>query len=276
MLLGAWIDGEFTPESWVAKLKEKNYRAAFCPIGPEAPDDVVKEYEMAARKAGIVIAETGAWSNPLSDDEQTRKAAINTCIAQLDLADRIGARCCVNISGSRGAKWDGPDARNLTDETFDMIVTTAREIIDAVNPSRSYYTLEPMGWMYPNSADSYLRLIKAIDRKGFGVHFDPVNMVSGIDVYYHNAEMITDFVQRLGPYIRSCHAKDISLSDELTVHLGEVIPGEGALCYRTYLLELSSLPPEMPLLIEHLKGEAQFDRAAAHIRKVAAEVGVPL
>jgi len=44
-------------------------------------------------------------SNPLSSDEQTRRTAIARCQAMLALADAIGARCCVNIAGSRGEKW---------------------------------------------------------------------------------------------------------------------------------------------------------------------------
>jgi sugar phosphate isomerase/epimerase len=68
----------------------------------------------------------GVWNNPLSPDETTRATAIERCKACLDLADRLGARCCVNIAGSRGQKWDGPSEKDLTTETFDMINTFAK------------------------------------------------------------------------------------------------------------------------------------------------------
>ena len=58
-----------------------------------------------------------------------------------------------------------------------MIVQTVREIIDAVKPVRTFYTLETMPWMYPDSAHSYLELIRAIDRERFAVHLDVVNLV---------------------------------------------------------------------------------------------------
>ena len=67
-------------------------------------------YVRAAREADIVIAEVGAWSNPISPDEGTRQQAIRHCQEQLALADRVGARCCVNIAGSRSPDWAGPDA----------------------------------------------------------------------------------------------------------------------------------------------------------------------
>lgn len=276
MLLGAWLVGQYEPDSWAAELVKRRYRAAFFPVGSEAADELVDAYVKAAASSGIVIAETGAWSNPLSSDRATRRAALEHCKAELALADRVGAKCCVNISGSRGAKWDGPDAANLTDETFDMIVETTREIIDAVKPRRTFYTLEPMPWMYPDSTGSYMRLIRAIDRKAFAVHFDPVNMISSIDAYFHNDKLIRDFLTTLFPYVKSCHAKDIALADTLTVHLGEVRPGEGNLSYRTYLSELSKLPADTPLMFEHLKTNEEFDLAAAYVRGVASELQIPL
>ena len=45
-----------------------------------------------------------------------------------------------------------------------MIVETTRQIIDAVKPTRTYYTLETMPWAYPDSARSYAQLLEAIDR----------------------------------------------------------------------------------------------------------------
>ncbi|RPJ37145.1 MAG: hypothetical protein EHM35_06925, partial [Planctomycetaceae bacterium] len=110
------------PQGWIGALKKLGYSAAYCPVGPNAGDDVVRAYEEAAAKAGIIIAEVGAWSNPISPDEPTRKAALEKCRTSLALADRIGARCCVNIAGTRSTQWDGPDAANFTQGTFDMIV----------------------------------------------------------------------------------------------------------------------------------------------------------
>ena len=123
-----------TPESWAEAVAAAGYKAAYCPVATDADDDTVRAYAAAAHKADIVIAEVSAWSNPLSPDAATAKAAMETWKASLALADRIGARCCVNIVGSRGKKWDGPDASDLTDETFEIIVAMVRELIDTVSP----------------------------------------------------------------------------------------------------------------------------------------------
>ncbi len=155
MRLGGPIFEEASnPDQWVAAVRRAGYTAAFCPVDRGASDDVIAAYAKAAESADIVIAEVGAWSNPLSPDPGTRKAAMALCKESLALADRIGARCCVNISGSRGEQWDGPHPDNLTEDTFEMIVETVREIIDAVQPTRTFYTLETMPWMYPDSASA--------------------------------------------------------------------------------------------------------------------------
>ncbi|MBM4019241.1 MAG: sugar phosphate isomerase/epimerase [Planctomycetes bacterium] len=265
------------PAAWTAAVKRLGYRAAYCPLGADAADDLVKAYEAAAKAADIVIAEVGAWSNPIDPDAAKAKAAIEKNTKCLALADRIGAWCCVNIAGSRNpASWHGPAAENLTKETFDLIVQTVRGIIDAVRPARTFYTLECMQWTPPNTADSYVDLLKAVDRPRFAAHFDPVNMIWSPERYFRTGEIIREFVAKLGPRIRSCHAKDILLEDKLTVHLGEAIPGTGNLDYKTFLLELARLDPDLPLMLEHLKTAEEYAQAAKHIRGVAGQVGVTL
>ncbi|NLG52250.1 MAG: TIM barrel protein [Chloroflexi bacterium] len=277
MRLGAPLFREYhDPAAWVQALQEKGYRAAYAPVGLDADDVTVQAYALAAKQANITISEVGAWSNPLSPSEDIRNAAIERCQRSLDLAERLGARCAVNISGSLGELWDGHHPLNLTEETLDMIVQVTRQIIDAVKPRRAFYTLETMPWMYPDSTDSYVQLLRAIDRPAFAVHFDPVNLICSPQRYYANGALMTEFVDKLGPYIKSCHAKDILLADRLTTHLDEVRAGLGNLDYRTFLRQLNRLEPDLPLMLEHLPTEQDYDLAAAYVRQVAAQEGVNL
>ena len=272
--LGGPVFGDLKdPQLWVKAVKAKGYAASYCPVSPGTDEKTVKAFEKAAKDADIIISEVGAWSNPISKNEKERNEALKKCKDALALADLIGANCCVNITGSRGEKWDGPDPENLTKETFDIIVQSTREIIDAVKPVRTFYTLETMPWAYPDSPDSYLQLIKAIDRKQLGVHLDPVNMINSPERYYKNGAFIKDCFAKLGQYIKNCHAKDIRLGNNLTVHLDEVIIGTGGLDYRVFLTELSKLK-NVPLMLEHLKTAEEYDQAAAAVRKVANASGI--
>ena len=272
--LGGPVFGDLKdPLAWTKAVKAKGYSASYCPVSPGTDEKTVKAFEKAAKDADIIISEVGAWSNPVSKNEKERNEAIKKCKDALALADLIGANCCVNITGSRGEKWDGPDPENLTKDTFDLIVQTTREIIDAVKPVRTFYTLETMPWAYPDSPDSYLELIRAIDRDRFAVHLDPVNMISSPQKYFNNAAFLSECFTKLGPYIKSVHAKDITIIPELTVHLEERRPGMGSLDYAVFLREMSRLE-DIPMMMEHLDKQEDYLLAAQYIRNIGSVNGI--
>ncbi len=102
----------------------------------------------------------------------------------------------------------------MTEAVFDQVVEVTRKIIDAVKPTRTFFALEAMPWAFPYSSDTYLQLLKAIDRERFGVHLDPVNMITSPQDYYRNGALIKEMFAKLGPHIKSCHAKDITLRED--------------------------------------------------------------
>jgi len=241
--------------SWIAAIQRAGYTAAANPLPFGEPHDTdVEAYIQAAAGAGIPFAEVGAWSNPIDPDPVKARDAIALCQKALHRAERLGARCCVNIAGSRNpGKWDGPHPDNFSCDTFDLIVQSIREIIDVVQPKRTFYTLETMPWIFPSSPDEYLALIKAIDRPAFAVHLDPVNMINCPQRAYRSGDFIRECFEKLGPYIKSCHAKDFILRDTLTLHIDEFLrPGAGMLDYDMYLRELAKLDPDTTLVIEHI------------------------
>lgn len=258
------------PDAWIMLLKQAGYRAAYCPVSPGVDESVIRAYRAAASKHDMVISEVGAWSNTIDPDPEKAAEAIRKCIAGLELAEQIGAKCCVNISGSRNQKyWAGPHKDNLTQEVFDQVVETSRKIIDAVKPSQTHFALEAMPWSFPDSTETYLELIQAIDRSQFGVHLDPVNMIRSPREYYSNGAMIREMFSKLGAHVVSCHAKDITLrEDNYIPQLDEVRAGLGNLDYAIYLRELAKLR-DVPLMMEHLETAEEYARAAAHIRSVA-------
>jgi sugar phosphate isomerase/epimerase len=272
--LGANLPNTSSPEEWIEINRKLGYSAAYCPIKNDASDSVVRAYENAAKKAGLIISEVGAWSNPISPNEQQQKEAFDYCCKQLELADRIGARCCVNIAGSRNAeKWDGPDKDNFKKDTFDMIVEVTRKIIDTVKPTRTYFSLETMPWIAPDTVDSYFDLVKSIKRERFGVHFDPTNLIMSPRRFNNTGEIIKYGFKKLGKYIKSCHAKDIKiLTDSWRTQacFEETLPGTGAMDYALYLTELTKFK-DLPLMIEHLKSQDEFIKAANNIRSIAKE-----
>ncbi|MHC1694806.1 MAG: sugar phosphate isomerase/epimerase family protein [Eubacteriales bacterium] len=263
-----------TPEQWAHAAKGYGYSAVYFPADHTADTAVIDGYVEAAKEYDLVISEIGIWNNLLDQNPIRKDENLTRAVRQLELADYVGANCCVNISGSYSEVWDGPHRDNLTRKGFEEVVLTTQRIIDAVNPKRTCYSLEPMPWMYPDSADSYVSLIKSVDRKGFAAHFDPVNIMCSPQRYYSNGEVIREWFDKLGDKILSCHAKDIKLSSALTVHLDECRPGLGELDYGTYLTCLSTLGDNVCLMLEHMTQESDYIEASKYIKGLADKLGL--
>jgi sugar phosphate isomerase/epimerase len=253
------------------------YSAAYCPDAKIEDTARIKAIEEGYRAEGIVISEVGAWVNLLDPDTEKRRKNFSYVSSRLALADAVGAVCCVDIAGSYNPNvWYGPHPKNLSAEFFDATVENCRKLIDGVKPRRTKFSVEMMGWSVPNSADSYTRLVRAVDRPAFGVHVDVCNVINSPERFYGNGPFIRETIAALAPWILSCHAKDLDWKPEMNIHFLEVIPGRGSVDYRAYLEALAQLPNDTPLMLEHLSKADEYAEGAAYIRKVAREAGVEL
>lgn len=255
--------------------RQLGYRAAYCPALSLNDTGRIRAVEEAFAREDVVIAEVGRWCNLLDADPARRKQNLQNVTEGLALADAVGALCCVDIAGSfNPTSWFGPHPDNLTPKFFDAAVENARKIIDAVKPRRAKFCYEMMGWAMPHTPDNALRLLRAVDRKAFGVHLDPCNLVNSPEKFYRNSDLLNECFDKLGRWIVSCHAKDLTWDIEMNVHFREVRPGLGTLDYATYLRRLARLPHSPPLMIEHLGSAEEYAAAAAHIVAVGRKEGV--
>ena len=162
----------------------------------------------------------------------------------------------------------------MTPEFFDAAVENARKIIDAVQPRRAKFCYEMMGWSLPDSPDSCLKMVRAVDRPAFAVHLDPCNLINSPQRFYQNTEVLNECFDKLGPWIVSCHAKDLTWDVEMNVHFREVPIGSGRLDYETYLKRVAALPGEVPLMLEHMKNPAEYDRCRESVFATGKKLGL--
>ena len=251
------------------------YAAAYCPPFKLTDRERSQAIEKAYRAEDVVIAEVGVWVNLLDAAPARRKENLEKVIDGLARAEEVGARCCVDICGSFNDRiWYGAHPKNFSREFFDASVENARKIIDAVKPRRSKFAYEMMGWSWPEGPDQYLELIRAINRPAFGVHIDICNGINTPQRFYNNAAFSEECFRKLGRWILSCHAKDLSWLPEMNVHFVEVIPGRGEIDYKPYLRGVASLPQDAPLMLEHLKTAEEYSEGAKYIRSVALQIGI--
>lgn len=266
-----------SPKEWLAHVKELGYSAVVFPVESTAPASVVQEYLRVCQDNDLLIGEVGSWRNVMALDPKEREANLDWNIRQLELAETVGANCCVNISGSFAEYWDGYHPDLDTKETWDLVVSNTQRIIDAVKPTHTAYSLEPMPWMVPESPEQYLQLMKDVDRDAFKVHLDYCNMLNSIERYRHASEFITHCFELLGPHIVSIHAKDaLILQGGLPIVINEVMPGEGSLDLSLVTKLAHGLGDDIPVFVEHLDTHEQYMQGVAAMRAAARKANVPV
>jgi len=263
------------PEEMARIHHELGYRAAYCPKVDLKDSTRIRAIANAFAKQEVIIAEVGRWVNLLDSDSDKRRANLSLVTDGLTLAEEIGALCCVDIAGSFNSQvWYGPHPENLSQRFFDAAVENARNIIDSVKPKRAKFCYEMMGWSVPDSPDSFLKLLKAVDRDAFAVHLDPCNLVNTPTRFYRNTDLLNECFDKLGPWIVSCHAKDLTWDVEMNIHFREVRPGAGSVDYPTYLRRLAALPHEAPLMLEHLPNSEEYDKARLYLFDLGRQIGI--
>ena len=250
--------GHDTAVNWAKNQIKIGCSSVVFPVDSSEQEEKITEYKNAADKAGLMIAEVGIWRNALSLDPNKRRKNMDYCVEQLRMADFIGAKCCVNVSGAFGKRWDGAYKENFSKQAREEIIRMVREIIDRADVKNTFFALEPMPWMIPTGPKDYLKLLNEVERDRFAVHMDIINMTNSFERYYNPEAFVDRCAELLGSRIRSCHIKDVHLKEEYTFQLEECAPGKGELPLRYYVEKMNAIDSDMPVILEHLNTDRQY------------------
>lgn len=253
------------PEAWAEEMSRYGVKAASLPVDYHADFHEIEGYMKAAAAYDIVIAEVGAWCNPMAKDSREAAAAFEKCVEQLKLADYVGARCACNIVGSAGPIWDAYYPENYSPDFYKRIVETTRKIIETANPKNTFYAIEPMPWMVPSSPDEYLALIDHVGSDRLAVHLDIINWINSFERYRNQRAFMDEVFEKLHGRIVSCHFKDCILKNDLTFQVKEMPVGEGAFDIDYYVEKVNAENPDLPLMIEHLPNKRAYVKSMKFI-----------
>ena len=269
MKLGVSTDwGVSNAKEWIEKNTSLGLESVVFPLDSNADDKKIDEYCKAAQEAGITIAEVGIWRNAIDADRDTANANLEYSIKQLALADKISAKCCVNVAGAfSGSRWDGPHRDNYSKEAWNKTVKMVQKVIDEVNPKHTYFTIEAMPWMIPSSPKEYLNLIEDVARDRFAVHMDIINMTNCPERYFFPEEFLEECFDLLKGQIKSCHLKDILLLQDYTFMLKECACGEGTYPIEKYAELATREDPDMPMIIEHLGSNEAYRDSVLYVKE---------
>lgn len=259
-----------TVKEWAEKHSALGLSAVVFPVNCNAEKLKIIDYKQAADDYGLTIAEVGAWRNLLDKNPEKAKENLDFSMRTMEMADKIGAKCVVNISGSLSDEyWDGGARENYAQETFENVVSIIKKIISVSN--KCPFTLEPMPWMIPYDADNYLAILQAVNDSRFAVHMDAVNMICTPKKYFFQKEYLDEIFDKLGKDIVSAHLKDLKLSNRLTFQLAECEPLMGGFETAYYLKGLEKLNADMPVIIEHLQTDEDYILAVENVKRFCKE-----
>lgn len=243
---------------WAERMREMGCKCVVFPLDCTADKETVKEFVKASKENDLLIAEVGIWRNVLAADKEERKRNFKYALGQLALAEEIGAKCCVNVAGAFGERWDGGYRENFTTEAWQETVKSVQSIIDEVKPKKTKFAIESMPWMYPSGPEEYKKLMEDVGRDEFAAHLDVINMVNCPKRYFFFEEFLEECFRILGKDIVSCHLKNSVLLEGYTFQLKECAPEEGKLNLEKYVELAHKTDSNMPMIIEHLADDEAY------------------
>src|SRR5579883_1669199 len=84
------------PKELAREHRRLGYSAAYCPSADPNDRDRVRAIRDAFAAENVVIAEVGAWRNLLDPNSKKRADNFRYVAERLQLAEAVGARCCVD------------------------------------------------------------------------------------------------------------------------------------------------------------------------------------
>ena len=186
-----------------------------------------------------------------------------------------------------------PSAKNHTPECMERLVETLRRVADKAEAEGQTIVIETYNTTIMNSPETNVQVVNAVGSARIRIVLDYVNHFQSLAQVYDSTARINHIFEVMGSVCPVGHCKDISVGNDLALHLNEDIPGAGELDIATALRRWHALQPDGYMLIEHIPNEKlphdlspderkawelrpnpKYAQAAANAHRIAREAGV--
>lgn len=220
-------------------------------------DEYLRALPRWLKEEGIVGDVVGAYVNCVSPSNVLMDCRRRDLIRAVEFAGFIGAHRIVAWTGGYGKGLMTPDPRNFTREAEDAICRFLEPYHVRIENARLKLALETYITLTCPDAPSLARLLKRLP-KSTGAVLDPPNLTP-ISRYAQRDKALKDMFGELKNRIALVHFKDFRLApDGASYQLPGPLKGETN--YRLFAEQVAKLPPDTPLIAEHLK-PAEFAAA---------------
>ncbi len=244
----------------------------------------------AFRDANLPVIAVSAYTNFIHPDPVKRKQNIDYLKMMLRYARDLGCPYVASETGTYNIESDWVyDPRNSTAEVYDETIAIIRELADYAADWGATFIVE-------NYVNNVIGTVEQIERMFADVGSEHVGLICDPTNYFDEAAMhdiggtLTHVFDRLSPYMKIAHAKDIKLATDTSEKHADIdadashsfrgsggveLPaaGLGVLDYDLYVQLLAKSHPNIPLIIEHLD-EGDIERAKCFVDNTLKRVGV--
>ncbi len=240
---------------------------------PGITADEVREVAMAAHTAQFHVDAVGCYMNPLRPTEggADEMSLLDWRTLVENMAMLNGVERVVCWSGTLGRTLGTPNLLNQEDSTFNNLYITLAGMLEQVRGLPVEIVLEPYTAHVLHDAFSSLRMAAKFLNGDVKVVMDAPNILSVKD-FAHRDDHVEEFVRQAASAVGLVHLKD--LDRDADGHRLFLPPGQGALDYGRYLRAIAEHLPEVPVIVENVRGVDEMRAAREFLEATLQDQGL--
>lgn len=244
----------------------------------------------AFRDANLPVIAVSSYTNFIHPDPVIRKRNIDYIKTMMRHARDLGCPYVASETGTYNLESDWVwHEKNASPEVYDETIAIIRELAAYAGDWGATFIIENYVNNVIGTVEQVEQMFRDVNSPNLGLICDPTN-------YFDEKAMqdidgtIDHIFDRLSPYMKIAHAKDIKLAVDTSEKHADIdadashsfrgsggveLPaaGLGVLNYERYVKRLAETHPNIPLIIEHLD-EGDIERAKRFTDGVLKKVGV--
>ena len=240
---------------------------------PGITADELREIAIAALSAQFHVDAVGCYMNPLRPDEASLDESSimdwRTIVENMGMLNGVERIVC--WSGTLGRTLGTPNLLNQEDSTFNNLYISLAGLFEQVRGLPVEIVLEPYTAHVLHDAATCLRMAKKFPAGEVKVVLDAPNILS-VKEFTHRDDRVEEFVKQVAPAVGLVHLKDVSRNDD--GHRVFLPPGQGALDYGRYLRAITEYVPEVPVILENVRGIEEMQAAREFVLETLKEQGL--
>jgi len=262
------LSGIITPNEWSFAELVRNAKAAGyecievkpldgSDLSLDTPEATLKDMAKLAADEGIEISSScgggGKPSNLMTDDEDERRAGVETARQMLRVAKTLGADTILHTLGGR------PSPELYYHVAYANALRSLQDLAPAAEDIGVNIGFEYVWNGFLTSPLEVAQFLAQVASPRIGFYFDPGNM----RIFHHSEH----WARICGPFIKKMHAKDFSWENRVVQWLPLL---EGTVNYPAVMKEVRAAGYDDALISEVPASIAPYEVTAEAIRKIIA------